>query len=118
MCTHRGGLSAMSTGSNPTVTAARDWTKGTVNQQTLANFKASIVRGIATHTPAQNDNAERSFERDIAREEEVAKAYDIYVASAHMTGPNDPWWQGHQETLGTLKAELAFFRAERKRQGR
>ena len=118
MCTHRGGAATLGTGGNPTVTASRNWMEGTVNQQSLARFKSNLANDIATHSPQQNDTVERRMESYIAREEEVARNFDTYIASGYIASPDAPWWQSHQEALGTLKAQLAAFRKERKRQGR
>lgn len=121
MCTHRGGAAALGVGGNPTVTASvsTDWMKGTTpNSADMLGIRSAARRGIATHTPAQNDQAIRNLERDIAREEEVAQSYDTYIASGYIKGPDDKWWTDHQKTLGYLRAQLAVFQRERKRQGR
>lgn len=112
----------MSTGGNPTVTAAAastNWMKGTTpNSADMLGIRSAARRGIATHTPAQNDQAIRNLERDIASEEEIAQSYNTYLASGYIKGPDDKWWTDHQKTLGYLRAQLAAFQRERKRQGR
>lgn len=112
----------MSTDGNPTITAtpaSRDWTQGTTpNDADMLGIRSAARRGIATHTPAQNDQAIRSIERNLAREENIARNYDTYVASGSITGTNDAWWTDHQRTLGYLRARLAAFQRERKWQGR
>lgn len=92
--------------------------QGTVNQRSLARFTANLANDIATHSSQQNDSVERRMESYIAREEEVARNFDTYIASGYIASPDAPWWQSHQEALGTLRAQLAAFRAERRRQGR
>ena len=104
-------------GNNPQATK-RNWMQGTVNQRSLARFTANLANDIATHSSQQNDSAERRMEYYIAREEEVARNFDTYIATGYIASPDAPRWQSHQESLGTLKAQLAAFRAERRRQGR
>lgn len=122
MCTHRGGAATLGTSGNPTITAtlaSRDWTQGTApNEADMLGIRSAARRGIATHTPAQNDQAIRNIEAQLAREENIARNYDTYVARGSITGPNDAWWTDHQRTLGYLRAQLAAFQRERKRQGR
>lgn len=118
MCTHRGGAAALGTGGGAASGQQQNWMQGTVNQQSMRRFTATLANDIATHSPQQNDSVERRLESYIAREEEVARNFDNYIASGYIASPNAPWWQSHQEALGTLRAQLAAFQAERRRQGR
>ena len=104
-----------------TAPSAQDWTRGRVDQTALSNFVRTITgttSGISAHTTDQNDRAQARIEANIAREMAIARAYNTYLSTARITGPDDPWWVGHQEALGTLKAQLRAFKAERKRTGR
>lgn len=83
----------------------------------MKGIRSAARRGIRSHTREENDRAIRNIQRDLEREEEIARNYRAYVARGAITGESDPWWVGHQRTLGYLRAQLAEFERVRRRTG-
>ena len=83
-----------------------------------AERKKQLSNGIATHTKAENDRAERGIEQSLQKEKNIVSNADSYIRAGHIKSRNDPWFQGHVESYNSLKAQLSYFRKERKRQGR
>ncbi len=83
-----------------------------------AERKKQLRNGIATHTKAENDRAERYIEESLQKEKNIVSNADSYIRVGHIRSRNDPWFQGHVESYNSLKAQLSYFRKERKRQGR
>lgn len=80
--------------------------------------KMQITKGIQTHSSEATDKAMNTLQANIQKEQGIIANYDKYVKSGYITGPTDPWWVGHKDTLATLKAKYAYFEKERKRLGK
>ena len=80
--------------------------------------KERTRNNIATHTPEENDRAIRYFESRIENEKKYVDNMDNYIQIGYIKNANDPWYQEHLNSYNSLKAQLKFFKDERKRQGR
>lgn len=91
---------------------------GGAGSKLSASRKETITNGIKTHTKEQNDRAEVSYKRSIAKEREVVENASAYIRSGYIKNTSDPWFIGHVESLNSLNAQFKFFKKERKRLGR
>ena len=86
-----------------------------------AKWKRKLTEGIKTHTPSDNDRAQKYYETQIAKEQKIIDNYDNYVRlgwSGVSEGKNTEWWKYHEDTLASLKAQYSYFMKKRKELGR
>lgn len=77
--------------------------------------RASLTKGIKSHTKEENDKAESRLERNLHKELEVVKNAQTYISLGKIKDTNDQWFQEHVRSAKELSAQLKFFRQQRKR---
>lgn len=88
---------------------------GNSKTQLSMEEKEKITNDIKTHSTSDNDKAERNMERSIKREKIIVDNFEKYKRTKLITGRNDPWFAGHENSLKILTEKLNFFREQRKK---
>lgn len=80
----------------------------------LQKDKEKIIKGIQTHTDAENDGAAKNYESAIEKEKKTLSDIEKAVKVGALKS-DDPRIAYHKDALESLENQYAYFKAQRKK---